>query len=153
METLPYLERVKIQCEILLPLYRQLRTALGEARAAELLRAAVREYAQGLGQAVAGSQQGTSLQKLKSMLPAFAAADALSFETRVDDANSLSFDVHRCAYAQYFQALGEPAFGAIVTCEIDPPMTRAIGADLTLARTQTIMGGASHCDFRFASEP
>ncbi len=149
MEQLPYLERVKIQSEILLPLYRQLREELGEARAASLLRAAVREYAADLGAAVARSSAGSSLDKLRTLLPAFTAGDALDVEPLVDSAEELSINVRGCRYAEYFKALGEPEFGAMLTCEIDPPMTRAIGEDLDLERSQTIMGGGSHCDFRW----
>ena len=52
MEPLPYLERVKIQSEILLPLYRRLRDELGKDKANALLRAAVKEYAEDLGHSV-----------------------------------------------------------------------------------------------------
>lgn len=47
MEPIAYLDRVKIQIEILLPLYRRLRQEIGATRAAELLREAVDEYARG----------------------------------------------------------------------------------------------------------
>ena len=50
MENLPYLERVKIQSEILLPLFKRLREEIGAERANELLRAAVTEYATALGE-------------------------------------------------------------------------------------------------------
>lgn len=149
MEGLPYLERVKIQSEILLPLFRRLREELGHDRACELLRAAVREYAEGLGKRAAAAAHGTSLDKLRSLMPAFSAGDALGVEMLVDEAQALSLNVRRCEYANYFKALGEPEFGAMLTCEIDAPMTAAISEDLTLARTQTVMGGASHCDFRW----
>jgi len=38
---------------------------------------------------------------------------------------------------------------AMLTCEIDSPMTTAIGSDLSLDRSQTIMTGDSHCDFKW----
>lgn len=149
MDPLPYIERVKIQSEILLPLYKRLREEIGKERAAELLRAAVKEYATELGASVAKSAGGTSLDKMRSMMPAFAAADALEVEPLDDTASELNLNVRRCGYAAYFKELGEPEFGAMITCEIDPPMTRAIGEDLDLKRSQTIMSGGSHCDFRW----
>ncbi|MEQ8663329.1 MAG: L-2-amino-thiazoline-4-carboxylic acid hydrolase [Gammaproteobacteria bacterium] len=153
MDRLPYLERVKIQSEILLPLYRLLRDELGEAGAARLLREAVREYAEGLGRAAAQDGTGSSLERLRTLMPAFTAGNALDVEPVVDDAHELTMNVRGCRYAEYFHALGEPAFGAMLTCEIDPPMTRAIGDDLSLERSQTIMGGASHCDFHWTLAP
>ncbi|MFT4561667.1 MAG: hypothetical protein ACI9BW_001409 [Gammaproteobacteria bacterium] len=149
MESLPYLERVKIQSEILLPLYRRLRDELGGERAAELLRASVREYASALGKSVADNEQGTSLDKMRSLMPSFAAGGALEIEPIADNATELLINVRRCGYAEYFRSLGEPEFGAMLTCEIDPPITQAIGDDLSLQRTQTIMSGGDHCDFRW----
>jgi hypothetical protein len=147
-----YLERVKIQAEILLPLFRRLREELGEPRACELIRAAVHDYATELGQSIAGAHAGTSLARLKAAVPVFTAGDALDIETLRDDADELSFNVRGCRYAEYFQALGEPLLGAMLTCEIDPPMTAAIGADLSLDRKQTLMQGGSLCDFRWKLE-
>ncbi|MEB2285231.1 MAG: hypothetical protein B6D46_07505 [Polyangiaceae bacterium UTPRO1] len=152
MESLSYLERVKIQSEILLPFFRRVRQELGAARADELLRAAVQEFAAGLAAAAAENAPGSSLDKLRSLLPMFAAGEALDMEPLVDDARELSLDVRGCRYAEHFRALGEPEFGAMVTCELDPILTRALGADLTLERTQTIMQGGSHCDFRWRLE-
>jgi L-2-amino-thiazoline-4-carboxylic acid hydrolase len=149
MTDLPYLERVKIQCEILLPLYKRLRTELGEQKAAEMLRAAVREFAHDLGGKVARGVAGTSLDKMRSLMPSFKAGDALTIEPVTDNAHELTFNVRRCEYAAYFKALGETEFGAMITCEIDPPITEALGADLHLDRSQTIMRGATHCDFKW----
>lgn len=148
MSTLPYLERVKIQSEILLPLFRRLRDELGAERANAMLREAVTEFAEAFGRK-AGEGEGSSLDKVGALMPAFAAGGALEVEPLVHDERELRLNVRRCAYAEYFRELGEPEFGAMVTCEIDPPMTRAIGADLTLNRTQTILGGGSHCDFQW----
>ena len=85
-------------------------------------------------------------------MPVFTAGNALEVEPIADNAHELTLNVRRCEYANYFHAMGESEFGAMVTCEIDPPMTTAIGSDLTLLRTQTIMGGASHCDFRWTQD-
>ena len=149
MDAIPYIERVKIQSEILLPLFRRLREEVGKERASELLRSAVQEYAESLGKAVSRANEGTSLEKLQTLMPGFVAGDALEVEPLVNDAKELSLNVRRCEYAKYFHSLGEPEFGAMITCEVDPPMTEAIGSDLSLERTQTIMRGASHCDFRW----
>lgn len=146
---LPYLERVKIHSEILLPLFRLLRSELGEEKASNLLRAAVREYAEALGRRAGAAASGTPLHKLACMLPMFAAGDALEIEPLRENEHELSLNVRRCEYARYFQELGEVAFGKMLTCEIDPTLTAAIDPGLTLDRTQTIMEGADHCDFRW----
>ena len=43
-----------------------------------------------------------------------------------------------------------PFWGFLLVCYQDFPMTEAIGSDLVLERTQTIMQGATHCDFRWS---
>ena len=154
MDQLPYLERVKIQSEILLPLYKLLRAEVGNERAAAMLRAAVSEFAHGIGAAVAQSVPGSSLDKLRSLMPMFTAGNALVVEPLADNNREFSVNIRACKYAEHFKAIGEPEFGAMMTCEIDPPMTAALGSDITLERSQTIMSGGSHCDFRWkASEP
>ena len=156
MTRLPYFERVKIQAEILLPLYRRLREELGSERANALLREAVREFAGDLGRQAARSGAATPLEQLRELLPAFTAGDALDVEVLSDTATEMNLDVRRCAYATYFHELGEPEFGAMLTCEVDPSMTEAIGGGLELKRSETIMAGAKRCDFRWrtvAAEP
>lgn len=149
MDQLPYFERTKIQSEILLPLFRRLRDEIGIERASELLRSAVREYAENLGKTISAASEGTSLEKLRSFVPVFAAGDVYEMEQLTDNDMELSLNIRRCKYAEYFQSLGEPEFGALMICDIDPPMTKGIGADLSLERTQTIMRGGQHCDFRW----
>jgi hypothetical protein len=126
-----------------------LRDEIGTERASELLRAAVREYAENLGRTISSTNEGTSLDKLRSAIPVFAAGDVYDMEPLSDNDKELSLNIRRCKYAEYFQSIGEPEFGALITCDIDPPMTRGIGSDLSLERTQTIMRGGPHCDFRW----
>jgi hypothetical protein len=37
-----------------------------------------------------------------------------------------------------------------LVCSADFPLAEGFGPDIQLTRTQTIMQGASHCDFRYA---
>ncbi len=152
MEHLPYLERVKIQCEILLPLYRRLRDEIGEARAAALLRKAVQEYGREMGKAAAESIPGTPLDTLRGLWPTLSALDALDTEQLADNEKEFSVNIRGCKYAEYFKEIGESEFGAMVTCEVDPPLTEGLGGTLRMERTQTIMKGSSHCDFRWKLE-
>jgi hypothetical protein len=61
----------------------------------------------------------------------------------------LEFNVKRCRYAEYFKELGLPELGALFHCARDFAMIEGFDAGIVLKRTQTIMEGASHCDFRF----
>jgi hypothetical protein len=43
-----------------------------------------------------------------------------------------------------------PELGFLLVCSSDLAMAEGFGAGVQLTRTQTIMQGASHCDFRYA---
>jgi hypothetical protein len=62
-------------------------------------------------------------------------------------------DVTDCVYARFFQELGEPDLGFLLVCSADFDIVAELPA-IELERTQTIMQGATHCDFkyRFLSE-
>ena len=62
------------------------------------------------------------------------------------------FDVNvtGCRYAKFFQEIGAPELGFLLVCSADFDMAEGLGRDVQLTRTQTIMQGASHCDFRYA---
>jgi len=60
-----------------------------------------------------------------------------------------SFNVTRCRYAEMYRALGIPEIGALLSCNRDFSLVEGFNPDVKLTRTQTVMEGASHCDFRF----
>ena len=45
--------------------------------------------------------------------------------------------------------MGEPELGFLLICSADFPTAEGVGPDIELTRTQTIMQGAAHCDFRY----
>jgi hypothetical protein len=45
--------------------------------------------------------------------------------------------------------LGEPELGFLLVCTADFATAEGFGPDVRLTRTQTIMQGADHCDFRY----
>ena len=46
-------------------------------------------------------------------------------------------------------SLGEPELGFLLVCTGDFAVADGFGSDIKLTRTQTIMQGADHCDFRY----
>ena len=120
-------------------------------RAADpILRDMVGGWARGIG-AMLAAQSGAAdpLQKLADGLPFFAAGEAIDVENVTLDAESLRFDVTGCRYAAFFKEIDAADLGALLICDMDPPMAEGISPDLKLERSQTIMGGADHCDFCF----
>ncbi len=60
-----------------------------------------------------------------------------------------AFNVTRCGYAEMYRELGVPELGAIFSCNRDAALIDGFNPHVALERTQTLMGGASHCDFRY----
>jgi hypothetical protein len=82
----------------------------------------------------------------------FAAGGALDYEVLRKTPDGFDFNVTGCRYAEFYKEIGAPELGFLLVCSADFPMAEGLGPDVQLTRTQTIMQGASHCDFRYALE-
>jgi hypothetical protein len=86
---------------------------------------------------------------MASAFASFARGHALDYQVREQSEHAFEVDVVGCRYAQFYKELGEPGLGFLLVCSADFPMAEGFGPDIKLTRTQTIMQGASHCDFRY----
>lgn len=148
---LSLLEQVKIQAEVLLPVLRRLRSELGRVKANALVAEALRDWQRSVHEQIAAETPGEGWTKLGAMVAAKTPAigDAIAIEWgAVDLPNTMEFTITRCAFADFFRALGEPELGALLTCEGDLHEVAAVGG-IELRRSQTIMQGAAYCDFRY----
>ena len=144
------LARRKIEAAVIAPIYEEMRAALGEAMAREILRKAIRRIALATGAEMAKlAPGGANLESFKKILPLWARDDALSIDILADAPGVLDFNVTRCRYAETYRAMGLAEIGDILSCERDGAYCEGYAADIELARTQTIMRGASRCDFRY----
>ncbi|MBV9833019.1 MAG: L-2-amino-thiazoline-4-carboxylic acid hydrolase, partial [Alphaproteobacteria bacterium] len=84
-----------------------------------------------------------------SAFATYARDAALDYSVVEQSAGAFAIDVTACRYAAFYKALGEPELGFLLVCGADYPVAEGIGGDIALERTQTIMQGASHCDFRY----
>ena len=150
MADLPYIEQTKIQAEVLVPLIRTLEAELGEERAHALVRKALAGWIRGAAEKMSAGIEGNGLDKLAAAVPFFTAGDALDVELVEKTETTLAFNVTGCRYAKFYKELGVPELGFLLLCGLDYPMTEGFGPDLHFERTQTIMQGADHCDFRYS---
>lgn len=148
------IEQAKIQAQVLVPLVKALQAELGEARANALVRKALGDLYRGFGEEFwKAKSQGESEADLgkavSSAFKTYSRDDALAYDVIEESHDAFAFDVKRCAYAEFYKALGEPELGFLLICTADFATAEGFGPDIKLARTQTIMQGASHCDFRY----
>jgi hypothetical protein len=147
----PLIEQVKIQAQILVPLVKALQAELGEERANAIVRKALGELYRKYGEKWWRTQgKGNLGEKVASAFEMFAAGEALEYEVLKKTAEAFEVNVTACRYAQFYNKIGAPELGFLLTCSADFSHAEGFGADVQLTRTQTIMQGASHCDFRYA---
>ena len=147
---IPLIERIKIQAQVLVPLVKALQAELGEERANALVRKTLGNTFRRLGEQWWQSKQSTHVgENMASAFASFAKGDALDYSVRTQSQDVYEVDVTGCRYAQFYKELGEPELGFLLVCSQDFTFAEGLGPDIKLTRTQTIMQGASHCDFRY----
>jgi len=150
---IPVIEQAKIQAQVLVPLVKALQAELGEERANALVRKALGDVYRRLGEQWWRARKSAHVgENMASAFAAFAKGDGIDYEVCAQSQDSYEIDVTGCRYAQFYKELGEPELGFLLVCSLDFPFAEGFGADVRLTRTQTIMQGASHCDFRYKRE-
>jgi hypothetical protein len=144
------IQQAKIQAQVLIPLIKALQAELGEARANRLVRNALgdlyRRYGEEFRRARSEGNLGTVMA---SAFATYARDDALEYRVIEQSQDAFAIDVTGCRYAEFYKELGEPELGFLLVCSADFSVAEGLGSDIKLTRTQTIMQGASHCDFRY----
>jgi predicted ArsR family transcriptional regulator len=147
------LTRREIEARILAPVIDALGTQFGRDRVVAIVRDVVVRIAREQGRALAAARPDHSLAGFAETLEPWTRDGALELEVREHTGDRLSFDVTRCRYAEMYRALGIPELGAVLSCNRDAALIEGFNPDVVLVRTQTIMQGASHCDFRYRRVP
>jgi hypothetical protein len=150
---LTLLQRREIEARIVGPLLRAFEAALGRERTLEIVRGVIAELARQGGAELARQLGEASLTAFASCLDRWREGGALEIEVLEQSAERLEFNVTRCRYAELYRALGLADLGSTLSCLRDFTLAEGFNPALRLSRTQTIMEGAEHCDFRFRVEP
>jgi hypothetical protein len=148
---IPLVEQAKIQARVLVPLVKALQAELGEERANTIVRKALGEMYRKLGEKWWQAQSSSNLgDNMASAFDMYAAGNGLDYEVIKQSPDAFEMNVTGCRYAQFYKELGVPELGFLLVCSADFPVAEGFGRDIRLTRTQTIMQGASHCDFRYS---
>jgi hypothetical protein len=90
-----------------------------------------------------------TLEDFAAILPNWTREDALQIEPIETSAEKMEFNVTRCRYSEMYREMGLGDIGHLLSCNRDGDFCIGYNPDMELTRTQTIMKGASHCDFRY----
>ena len=153
-QRLGILEQRRIEASFAKGIYEEMKAELGEARAKAILSRAVVKLAKETAAVMAKEGPGgqPSLEHFISLQPLWTKGDALQIETLRKDGKHYDFNVTRCRYAEMYREMGLADLGAVLSCNRDGAFCEGYDPKLKLERTQTIMGGATHCDFRYRME-
>lgn len=143
------LTRREAEARILAPLLAALGAEFGRERVLEVVRDAIIAIAREQGAALAAAEGGCNAAAFAAGLRHWTQDDALTLDILEQTSERLSFNVTHCRYAELYRALGIPELGAILSCNRDFALIEGFNPDAALERTQTIMQGAAHCDFRY----
>jgi hypothetical protein len=134
----------------LVPLVKALQAELGAARANALVRKTLAELYRGYSVEFAKAKNETDLGKfVASAFRTYARDDALAYDVIEQTTDAYAINIKRCRYAEFYKELGEPELGFLLVCTADFAVADGFGDNVKLSRTQTIMQGANHCDFRY----
>ena len=144
------LEQRQIEANVLVPMIKAFQAEFGVEQANAVARKVITELARQHGEAIAAAQgEGNPIEQLASGLSRFSAGGALEMEEVDHSQDTYAFNITRCGYAEFYKKMGVPELGFLLSCSRDFALTEGMSPNLQLTRTQTIMQGASHCDFRF----
>jgi hypothetical protein len=143
------LKRREIEARILMPVLAALGDEFGRERVFEIARRIIIEVARQQGRELSQRMGGDSLGHFATGLEDWKKGDAYRMEVLEQTEEKFSFNVTRCRYAEMYRALGIPEIGALLSCNRDFSLVEGFNPAVKLTRTQTVMEGASHCDFRF----
>ncbi len=144
------IEQAKIQAQVLVPLIKTLQAELGKEHADALVRKAIGDLYRRLGEEWWSARNSTNVgSNMASAFASFSKGSALDYTVHAQSEDAYEMDVTRCQYAEFYKELGEPELGFLLVCSPDFPFADGFEPDVKLTRTQTIMQGDSHCDFRY----
>jgi hypothetical protein len=145
----PFIDQVKLQARVLVPLIKAFEEELGAEHARAIAKRALAEWTKKQYAKIREGFPGNPMDLLAAGMPTFARENALQYDVVQRTPSGFDFNVTRCAYAEFYKALGEPDLGFLFVCELDESMAEGLGEDVEFRRTQTIMQGAEFCDFRY----
>ena len=153
MPKIPLLQQREIEAAIVGPLVRAFEREVGRERAVAILREVITDLARRGGRDLAVALGTDTLEAFAGALDRWSQNGALEIEMIEQSADRLSFNVVRCRYAEMYRALGLADLGAGLSCQRDFALVEGYNPEIKLERGQTLMQGASYCDFRFRRVP
>ena len=143
------LDKRKIEAEILKEVYLTLKESHGEEVAKKTIAGNLCDARPSSRHAPSPRRAGQHVLKaFQDVMPLWTKGGALENRGQGPAPRTYAFNVVRCRYGGTYKAIGLGEIGAPAVVQPRRRVLRGLRSKLWLERTQTIMQGASHCDFR-----
>ncbi len=154
MTELPTLTKRRLQAQVIGPIYAEMVEQLGEAKAGEILNAAINKAAIAEGRYFAAKVPGgvSSMADFIKLYELWTADGALEMEVLEANDTTFNFNITRCKYAETYKEMGLGKIGHLMSCNRDGTFCEGYDSRIKLERKQTIMEGAACCTFRYRWE-
>ncbi|MEM6428245.1 MAG: L-2-amino-thiazoline-4-carboxylic acid hydrolase [Deinococcota bacterium] len=148
-QQLGVLTRREVEARILQPFVKALTVKFGQEEVLEVLRDTVINAAKEVGSTMRETSPDASMSAFASHWEPWFRGGALEVDTLTQTESEWRFNVTRCRYAELYRSLGMADLGATLSCNRDAALVEGFAEDIAFTRSQTIMQGASHCDFHY----
>ena len=148
VERLGILQQRRIEAAFAKGIYEEMAASIGAEAARGIMTRAIVKLAEETGAAMAKGAE-TGVAHFASLMELWRKDDALAMDITRQDATHFDFNVTRCRYAEMYREMGLGRIGHLLSCNRDGDFCIGYNPQMELTRTQTIMKGASHCDFRY----
>jgi len=143
------LTRREVEARILAPVIDALGEEFGREKVIEIVKDTIINLSQQQGSELAEAMGGKDCDAFEQSLQYWTKDDALKLDVLEKNESTLNFNVVRCRYSEMYRELGIPELGAVFSCNRDYALIEGFNPEAKLTRTQTLMEGKSHCDFRY----
>ena len=144
------LEKRRIEAEMIKEIYDVLKERHGEDEAKEIIRISVSNSAITQGKEFGSKyDHEPDLEDFASHGHLWEKDNALDREMVHKSPDRLEYNITRCSYATMYRDMGLGDIGHLLSCNRDASFCIGYSDNIELTRTQTLMEGASHCDFRY----
>ena len=144
------LEQRRIEAAIVKPLVAAFEKELGREKTRNLLAEVIHSLAEDAGRRLAVGRNGkNSLRDFADSMEPWTRGGALELDVVELSDDAYAFNVTRCKYAEMYRELGLEELGYTLSCNRDASLIEGFAPDIAFTRSQTIMQGAAHCDFRY----
>lgn len=149
-EPIGILQQRRIEAAVIKPLVQAFEQELGRERTHAIVAGVIKRLAQDTGAELARAHAGKNpIRAFAESLEPWTRGGALELDVLAQDEERFHFNVTRCRYAEMYRELGLEELGYTLSCNRDAALIEGFSDEISFDRSQTIMQGATHCDFRY----